>query len=541
MAVVLTTVYNANDQFLCFDLHHRSYILNNMRQRTAIREYILPEGPEGQHNFVMGALQLPVYELDGDSMQVHDVVWGDCEIGNRQPYDSLLMELARSPLFRRLQAVEQLTLPPHFATLPNTTYFSRWQHIWGSLAFVRKMTEGDDRFDDRQRTVLELRTLFSDVGQTAFSHLGDWVFQGIQGGEDLHDQDLRELLETFGVDTLLEEYGLTLEETVFPEISDWVECPSPDLCVDRVDYGLREILRWSGKAVNIYLHEYSLQDPQSLFRINDQHMLEVTNEDFARRFAAGYSILPTENWGQPVHRLQLELLQTAVKRALLGSYFSDGVNLRYPVHPRDRIYGIDSDFRFALSMVGDGGALSRTMQTIASDQRQTYIAARQLDLSCLLSSVSSSFPDFPDPLRSYCHPSEEFGLVSPHVEVTRDDKARQEVSREMGRISLGLPPLKPRSIDPAVLTDGQAMRLSEIDPSFKDYLTGQTEIMRRGYQAELLVNKKFGGKLLELYQRVNDEWPNAVQQPRNPDNLREIVRQAGLYSAGNCFDGIYEI
>ena len=85
------------------------------------------------------------------------------------------------------------------------------------------------------------------------------------------------------------------------------------------------------------------------------------------------------------------------------------------------------------------------------------------------------------------------------------------------------------------------MRLSEIDPSFKDYPTGQTEIMRRGYQAELLVNKKFGGKLLELYQRVNDEWPNAVQQPRNPDNLREIVRQAGLYSAGNCFDGIYEI
>ena len=176
------------------------------------------------------------------------------------------------------------------------------------------------------------------------------MFQGIQGGEDLHDQDLQELLETFGIDTLLEEYGLTLEETVFPEISDWVECPSPDLCVDRVDYGLREILRWSGKAVNIYLHEYSLQDPQSLFRINDQHMLEVTNEDFARRFAAGYSILPTENWGQPVHRLQLELLQTAVKRALLGSYFSDGVNLRYPVHPRDRIYGIDSDFRFALSM-----------------------------------------------------------------------------------------------------------------------------------------------------------------------------------------------
>ena len=512
-----------------------------MYVRTAAREYISPKSPEGRDNVAMNYLQLPVYELDDNGMQIHDVVWGDCEIGNRQPYDSLLMELARSPLFRRLQAVEQLTLPPHFATLPNTTYFSRWQHIWGSLVFVRKMTEGDDRFDDRQRAILELRTLFSDVGQTAFSHLGDWIFQGVQGGENLHDQDLRELLEVFGVDKLLEKYGLTLDETVFPEIDDWVECPSPDLCVDRVDYGLREILRWSGKAVNIYPYEHSLQNPQSLFRINDQHMLEVTNEDFARRFAAGYSILPTEHWNQPVHRLQLELLQTAVKRALLESYFSDGIDLRYPVHPRDRIYGIDSDFRFALSMVGDGGALSRTMQTIASDQRQAYITARQLDLSSLLSKVGSSFPDFPDPLKSYCHPSEEFGLVSPHVEVARDDEARQGVSREMGRISFGLPTLKPRSIDPTVSIDGQTIRLSEIDSSFKNYLTGQTEVMRRSYRAELMVNKKFGEKILELYQRVNDGWPGAIQQPRNPDNLREIVEQAGLYGAGNRFDSIYEI
>ena len=111
----------------------------------------------------------------------------------------------------------------------------------------------------------------------------------------------------------------------------------------------------------------------------------------------------------------------------------------------------------------------------------------------------------------------------------------------MGRVSLGLPPLKPRSVDPVVSMDGQAVRLSEIDPSFKDYLAGQTETMRRGYRAELMVNKKFGGKILELYQRVNDSWLGAVQQPRNPDNLREIVRQAGLYGAGNRFDGIYEL
>lgn len=120
----------------------------------------MPGYPGDPGETIMGALHMPSYELEDNSMVIHDAVWGDCSIGDRQPYDSLLMELARSPLFRRLQAVEQLTLPPSFSTVPNTTLFSRWQHIWGSLAFVRKMTEGDDRFDDRQRTVLELRTLF---------------------------------------------------------------------------------------------------------------------------------------------------------------------------------------------------------------------------------------------------------------------------------------------------------------------------------------------------------------------------------------------
>ena len=41
---------------------------------------------------IMGALHMPSYELEDSSMVIHDVVWGDCSIGDRQPYDSLLME-----------------------------------------------------------------------------------------------------------------------------------------------------------------------------------------------------------------------------------------------------------------------------------------------------------------------------------------------------------------------------------------------------------------------------------------------------------------
>lgn len=164
-------------------------------------------------------LERPAYHLEDCSMQIHDVVWGSEKIGDEE-YGPLLIELARSDLFRRMQAIEQLTLPPEHTTIPNTAYFSRWQHIWGSLVFVRKMTRNDDRFSERERIIFQLRTLFSDVGQTAFSHLGDWIFQDGNSSEDLHDQELRSLLEECEVDKKLEPYNITLDEVVFPDIEE---------------------------------------------------------------------------------------------------------------------------------------------------------------------------------------------------------------------------------------------------------------------------------------------------------------------------------
>ena len=502
--------------------------------------YILNDGTDNTIHY--DGLEIPGYDLEENTMMVYDVLWGDCKIGD-EAYDPLLMQLARSPLLRRLQAVEQLTLPAEFSTIPNTALFSRWQHIWGSLVFVRKMTEDDERFSERDRIVLQLRTLFSDVGQTAFSHLGDWVFQTNGKSEDLHDQELRGLLETFGVDSLLDEYGLTLDETVFPEVEDWVECPSPDLCVDRVDYGLREVMRWSGNPTAAYLYKSNLHDPKSLFRINDQNMLEVTHPDFAKRFAASYNILPTEHWAQPAHRLQLELLKTAVKRALIDGHIPEGIMLVNP-HPRDRLYGLDSDFRWAFAEWG-GASLRRIMQTIARDQRQIYMSAREPDLKQVLSSVSSgcdefggSFSDFPLPLAPYAWQSEQYGLQSPHINIRESTETGVGMELDRYGISLGLPSLKARAIDPLVGFDGSSSSLSEMDDSYANFLSQQREVVGIPYEATILVNQHFGNEVLRVYSRVSELWPEAIKRDRDPENLKEVVVQAGLYAGGRRFDRI---
>src|SRR5690606_26322791 len=143
----------------------------------------------------------------------HDAVWGKCVIG-REPGDEVFLELVGHPLVARLMNIEQLSLNDVHATMPNTTGFTRWESQWGSVAFVRKMTESLG-MDPRERLILQLRTFLSDVGHTAFSHMGDWLFQGFGGPENQHDEELADLLEISGINDLLLKHGIQTDEVVF--------------------------------------------------------------------------------------------------------------------------------------------------------------------------------------------------------------------------------------------------------------------------------------------------------------------------------------
>lgn len=450
-------------------------------------------------NCIDGFLRIPSYELKDMRMTMHDVVWGDCEIGD-EPYDALLMKLARTPLFRRLQSVEQLTLGPNYATMPNTMHFSRWQHIWGSLAFVRKMTEGDARFDEKARIVMQLRTLFSDVGQTAFSHLGDWIFQGVDGGENLHDEELMDLLKNCGIQELLEEYGLTLEETVFPDVEDWVECPSPDLCVDRLDYGLREILRWVAPSIPIDMYNTMLQNPKSLFEIDDQNRLVVKDIRFARFLTAAFSLLPTEHWQHPVHRAQLEMLQSLVKSALIDQAQDTGA------HPRELMYGIDADFE-PYFHTWNAKPLSDTMKRIAYDQRTIFLQGRRADLNLLFSGINEprwEYPEFPDPLKAYSWQSKEYGdqPVPTNMQIEESQTGSQSIRATERGLEIALPALKARQIDPMVNVQGMTCRYSEWEPSVKPFFAQMKEYMARHYKATIFMRPDYATIAVQKHEEM---------------------------------------
>ena len=205
------------------------------------------------------------------------------------------------------------------------------------------------------------------------------------------------------------------------------------------------------------------------------------------------------------------------------------------------MYGIDSDFRFAFS--GGDAAFRRILETIGYHQRQIYKRARQADLRSQFGEMKGDFPEFLDPLTSYCSQSRNFMLVAPQVEIEKekDSTAQQGMALDMGRIAIGLPALKARLIDPPVQTAEGTAPLSEIDPSYNNYLDGQVRTMKMGYYATLMLNKDFSRRICDIYDEASEAWRQCSQMPRNPATLRNIVTQAGIYGAGARFDDICEI
>lgn len=481
------------------------------------------------------------YELDGNSMSIRDVIWGEMTIdGQKSRFDELLMRLARTPLLRRTQGIEQLTLGKNFATMPSSMYFSRWSHIWGSLMFVRKMNEGRD-VSSRENEVMQLRTLLSDVGHTAFSHLGDWMFQTDGMSEDLHDQELKEILSVTGIEDLLGQYGYDLDETVFPDVEDWVESPSPDLCVDRVDYGLREMLRWQNSFTGLSEYSKQLADPQTLFDIIDGK-LTIKDPEFATRFAVGYSLLPTEHWSHPVHRLQLQLFQIAIRRILTETLVTGSE------HPREELYAVDANFDSDL-LTWDLMNIVDTMKSIALSQRRIFARGRQYDLQNRFRSLTEPrtrsgryiFPTFPDPLEMESWQSKEFAvpyapnlIVEPVNSISVDPL---EITNTGLRFAL--PALKSRSVDPHIVgDDGRQRRLSDENPSYTAYREGQHKEMTKNYLATAMMHPDFAKTILDKNQQSLQDWEEMIKRARDPKRLAQKINDSEAWGAATRFDSI---
>jgi hypothetical protein len=465
------------------------------------------------------------------TLEINDGIWGKETVGN-QFGDAILLELYDHPLVQRTRGVEQLTLPERYATIPNTTDFYRHEHIWGSVVFVRKMIRKAEnagrQFSDREKIILQLRTFLSDLGHTAFSHLGDWLRQDFGGNEDKHDADLPKILEISGILDILRKYSIEPEEVIFPDKQDWIESPLPEICVDRVDYALREMSRW--------VHPYFIMGRHwdELFELRGDKLVMANKAD-ARFFSAAFSTLATEHWGHPAHRLQLNLFSETIKGVLLeeGPALIEGRGYSNPI---ESMYTVDDDIVDAIRRVGElNHDLHSLMFDIGTWQRRAFALARSEEITNFLDNVVSGREDinFPHPLEPSSWKSEYIGVKPAGIDfIPVTTKMPRDFNQLPYALDISLPALKTRAVDPRYLTkSGRVARLSNTDKLAKKLLAQAQTIQGQSYVGRIYLSPDFVDQLNAKIDTINNEWKESITRPeRQPVDLRRLIQEAGEFA-----------
>lgn len=499
-----------------------------------VSPYEISGPPEYFFNDVYMPSQYSYHE--SGKLVIQDAIWGNCTIGD-EPRDKVFIEFMANSLVRRSMGIEQLTLDPRYSTIPNTGHFSRFEHIWGSVVFARKMIEKSpelQNLSEREKLVLELRTFVSDLGHTAFSHLGDWITQGFGGPENEHDKELPMLMEVSGANDILRRHDVDPEEVIFPEGNDWVEADSPDLCIDRVDYGVREASRWMGRMSKLF--NFANID---FFEVQDG-MLVMNSVESAEEFFRAYSILPTEHWQEPVHRTQLHLLESMVKRVIVSQDLNS-TWMHGAVHPRDALMAVDADFRGSF-MKSDAflWTAEPLLRRLAHAQREIFVLQRESQLQGYFASEDSELRyTFPVPNQTYPWGFHQWRTLENQqisiIPVESVDDV-EDFDQNPASVDVFLPPLKSRSIDPLVISaDGIIHRLTEIKPRYEELIEQKDAVMKQAYVGRIYMNPTHADIIRDGMKETNEEFASLMEKDNrmSPEKLGSFLRDTYAYERGD--------
>jgi HD superfamily phosphohydrolase len=216
-------------------------------------------------------------------------------------YDEDLKEIIDSNVIQRLKKVDQ-SGPPHYFGL-RLPAFSRFEHSIGVLALLRKA--GASKLE-------QIAGLLHDASHTAFSHLGDYLFEdNIARQEEKNYQDsihLSYLRSHAG--PLLKRLNIKIED-VDPDNGKctMLEQPLPDMCADRIQYNIHTglILKFiSQKEARSILEDLQFKDGKWFF----------TDPILAKTFATLSVRFTKEFWGSKWNVIMNLYLSSAVKRAI---------------------------------------------------------------------------------------------------------------------------------------------------------------------------------------------------------------------------------
>lgn len=229
-------------------------------------------------------------------MKIKDKIYGELEIE-----EPVILELVNSKNVRRLKNLSMVGLPQEYWHKP---IFSRYEHSIGVFLLLRKLGAEIEE---------QVAGLLHDVSHTAFSHVVDWVL-GDRTKEDFQDSIHSETIRNSNIPKVLDKYGIDSEKISKLDKFSLLDSNIPDLCVDRFDYAIREIIRFEAlENIDLILKTLSNLDGKLVF----------TSQKAAEIFSRGFLKCQAEHWGGEESKARYHLLADALKYALNQGILSE--------------------------------------------------------------------------------------------------------------------------------------------------------------------------------------------------------------------------
>jgi HD superfamily phosphohydrolase len=130
---------------------------------------------------------------------------------------------------QRLKRIGQYGVPDEY----NATFirnFSRFEHSIGTMLLLKKLGAAEEE---------QIAGLLHDASHTAFSHVVDYVV-GSYEKEDFQDKMHKNVIHGPEITRILQTYGYEPDRIAAYANFTLLEQPVPNICADRIDYGIRE-------------------------------------------------------------------------------------------------------------------------------------------------------------------------------------------------------------------------------------------------------------------------------------------------------------
>lgn len=226
-------------------------------------------------------------------MFIKDAVYGMHEIK-----EQALIELIHSAPLQRLKKIYQVGASKYLFPQKDVT---RFEHSVGVMLLLRQFGA---------KLPEQIAGLLHDVPHTAFSHVADFVFENER--HEFHELFHETIIRNSEIEQILEKYTIS-RKVIHPDSFPLLERPLPDLCADRIDYALRDLLSWNKDRESIVAKFKGLIVHKNEFMFRDQYSAEI--------FARDYLELDKSAWSHPreiaIYVLMAQAIQHAIERKML--------------------------------------------------------------------------------------------------------------------------------------------------------------------------------------------------------------------------------